>query len=79
MATNVSGTPELLKDGFNGYLIEPKNPEQIAEKINKILETPETAEKMGKNGRQMLFDKGLSWDNSAKKYIEIASRFLNTH
>src|SRR3989344_2921773 len=79
VATNVSGTPELLKDGFNGYLIEPKNPEQIAEKINKILETPETAEKMGKNGRQMLFDKGLSWDNSAKKYIEIASRFLNTH
>lgn len=77
IATNISGTPELLKDGVNGYLVEPKNSEQISVAVNKILEKPATAEKLGLNGRQMLFDKGLTWDKSAGNYIELASKFSN--
>ncbi len=76
VATRISGTPELLKDGFNGYLIDPKNSAQIAEKINKILARPQDIEKLGKNGRNLLFEKGLTWDNSAKRYLDLAKNLI---
>ena len=33
VATNVGGLPEVVLDGKTGYLAEPQNPENIAEKI----------------------------------------------
>jgi len=37
IATNVGGNPELIKNNETGLLVEPKNPEQIAEKIKKLI------------------------------------------
>ena len=28
---------ELVKDGHNGYLVEPDNPRQLAQKINRLI------------------------------------------
>lgn len=33
IATDVGGLPDVVLDGKTGYLVEPKNPEQLAEKI----------------------------------------------
>lgn len=33
VATNVDGTSEIVKDGFNGFLVEPRNNEMIKDKI----------------------------------------------
>lgn len=37
IATKVRGLPEIIKDGQNGFLVEPRNPEQIAEKVLLLL------------------------------------------
>lgn len=71
VATRVSGTPELVKDGVNGYLIAPESSEEIADKLNKILAKPKAMKELGKNGRASLIEKGLTWDTSAKKYLEL--------
>jgi len=39
VGTNVGGIPVLIKDGINGYLCEPENPQDLAEKIDKLLDT----------------------------------------
>jgi glycosyltransferase involved in cell wall biosynthesis len=38
VATRVAGAPDVIVDGHNGFLAEPKNPEDLADKINKGLD-----------------------------------------
>lgn len=41
IATRVDGIPELLEDGAAGILVEPRAPEQIAEKLRYLFSNPE--------------------------------------
>ncbi|MBN2016786.1 MAG: glycosyltransferase [Candidatus Cloacimonetes bacterium] len=52
VATSVGGNPELVEDGKTGYLVPPKAPEKLAEKIMQLLSNPERCEFFGKNGQQ---------------------------
>lgn len=38
VATAVDGTVEIVKDGKNGFLISPRSPDEIADKINWMIE-----------------------------------------
>lgn len=40
VTTDVSGIPELVRDGQTGYLVPPRQPEQLAEKIADVLNHP---------------------------------------
>lgn len=59
IASNISDLPEIL-DGC-GWIVEPENPEQLAEKIQYLLNNPEEAEVMGNKARQKCIEK-YSWD-----------------
>lgn len=49
VATNVGGLPEIVIDGVNGFLVKPKDPEALAEKICILLDNEEMRLKMGKS------------------------------
>jgi glycosyltransferase involved in cell wall biosynthesis len=49
VATKVRGLPEILKDGQNGFLVEPANPEQIAEKVLLLLNDEKLRKIISKN------------------------------
>lgn len=51
IATAVDGTPEAVRDGDTGLLIEPTNPVAITEAVLRLLDEPEAAKKMGQRGR----------------------------
>ncbi|MCL2118513.1 MAG: glycosyltransferase family 4 protein [Planctomycetaceae bacterium] len=40
VASNVGGMSEIMIDGENGFLVPPKQPELLAEKINMLIENP---------------------------------------
>lgn len=42
IASNVCGLKSIIKDGFNGFLFEPENHIQLAEKINYVAENDVT-------------------------------------
>ncbi|MCU0413477.1 MAG: glycosyltransferase family 4 protein [Ignavibacteriaceae bacterium] len=46
---NTGGIAEFIEDGVNGLLVNPDNPEQLAEKISYLLTNPEIGKSMGKN------------------------------
>lgn len=61
IATNVRGLPEIIKNGENGFLVEPKNPEGIAEKVLLLLEDDELGERISNNNRGEV--RKYSWEN----------------
>ena len=52
VATNVGGNPEAVIDGETGWLVPPKNPTIMAEKIIDLLSNPERAKSWGEQGRK---------------------------
>lgn len=49
---NVNGTRDTVKDGYNGFLVERGNAEELAEKMIWCIEHPQKVEEFGKNARE---------------------------
>jgi len=60
VATSVGALPEIIREGENGFLVEPKNPEQLAEKILLLLGNSELRNKFSENNK--LKSKNYTWD-----------------
>lgn len=54
IATRVGGTPEAMKDGVTGFLIDKGSPDQIVEKIRFLLDHPDRAKEMGDAGHEFV-------------------------
>ena len=54
VTSNISGIEELVEDGTSGILVPPKDPEAIANAIEKLLKNPKLRDKMGKAGRKKI-------------------------
>lgn len=52
VATNVGGIPLQITDGEDGFLVEPHDTEQFADRIVRVLQNPSLAQKLGKNGKE---------------------------
>jgi glycosyltransferase involved in cell wall biosynthesis len=52
VVTSVGGIPELIRDGVNGLLCPPRDPDCLAEKIKTLVEDPALRERLGKAARQ---------------------------
>jgi len=51
ISSKVSGIPELIDDGIDGFLVEPKNVDQIAKRIDFLLSNKDVRERMGEKAR----------------------------
>lgn len=54
IANDAGGTKEIVKNGENGYLINNESPEQIAEKINGLLNNKAIMDLMGENSKERI-------------------------
>jgi glycosyltransferase involved in cell wall biosynthesis len=52
VATRVGGIPELVSDGGNGFLVAPRAPAEIAQRVIQLLEDSELRTRMGAAGRR---------------------------
>lgn len=64
VGTKVGGIPVIIKDSENGYLCESENPEDLALKIDKLLESDYVS--MGNKSKEMV-DTYFDWIEIAKK------------
>jgi len=63
VAINATGTKDIIKNGYNGYLVKDGNKKEFAKKVLELLKKNSLREKMGRNAI-----------NESKKY---SSRKIN--
>lgn len=77
VATNVGGIPEVIQDGVNGFLVPPRDPHALAQKLLLLLTQRDIAKKMGDNGFCIVKQK-FSEEVMVKKIEELYTQTLAT-
>ena len=75
VASNVGGIPEVVADRETGFLVPPKNPEAIAEKVTFLLKNPQIAKEMGEKGYQRV-KKNFTQEKLAREHEKIYDSLL---
>jgi glycosyltransferase involved in cell wall biosynthesis len=76
IATEGGGTDELVRTGFNGFLIENKNSNQVIEKIEALMESPNLAAEFGANGNKWVRE-NLDVKKMTDNYIDLYRSLVN--
>lgn len=72
----VSTGSHLSQDGSDGILLTPRNPEKLAETIEKLLRNKKKRQEYGKEGRTYV-EKNLSWDPIIKCLVRLYENMLD--
>lgn len=75
IGSNVGGIPMQIRDGWNGFLVEPGNEGQLVERIKYLVENDEERERMGRNSRK-LAENEFDWSKIAEGYLKIYKNIL---
>lgn len=54
VTTNISGIPELVESGTTGFLVEPGDPKELAERLRQLLDDVQLRQVIGKRGREKI-------------------------
>lgn len=78
VSTNRGGPAETVVDGVTGYLVEPDNPQALAERVLHLLNNPQQAAQMGQAGRNHIRSK-FSLQAYADAYMQHFQYLIDTH
>jgi len=70
IGTKVGGIPHHIRDGWNGFLIEPANEQQLADKIKYLIDNPEEGKSMGVNSRRYA-EEEFDWKKVAERLLAV--------
>ena len=79
VTTNVPGCNEVIEDGINGFLCEPKNPASLMSALEKLIKmSPEDRLQMGKRGRLKVekeFDEKFVIKAAVSSVLEVSNSY----
>jgi glycosyltransferase involved in cell wall biosynthesis len=70
IVSDYPGARDIIEDGTNGYIVDQKSPDQIANRINMLLEKPETRQAIGKAARQCVQQR-YDWQVIGKSFLSL--------
>lgn len=73
LATNGGGTPEIIEDGYNGYLIKEQTPIGVAKQFTNIMNDQEALQRSSINARNTIQEKFLL-KRMTSDFIKLYSR-----
>ncbi len=76
IASRKGGITTLVKDGFNGFLVRPRAPGLIAQKVNLLLNDDKLRLKMGERALKTVIEK-FSWEKIATKFYNLYEKSLH--
>ena len=75
VATRTPGMVDYVKDGETGILVEPYDVDGMREAIQYLLDNPHEAERMGRNGRQLV-EREMNVDVYVEKLTQIVEEVM---
>ncbi|BCD67753.1 glycosyltransferase family 4 protein [Nitratiruptor sp. YY09-18] len=76
IATDTVGCRDVVKDGYNGFLVPIKDIESLTNKIKLLIEDENLRQKFGKNGRKMV-EEEFALEKVVDAYVALYKRALN--
>jgi glycosyltransferase involved in cell wall biosynthesis len=77
IATNTGGIPTIIRNGYNGYLIEqPLKPEEIALQIKELLIDQDSYKALALHSRKE-YEERLNWQVAGKALAQLITKQLN--
>ncbi len=73
MATRVGGVPDVVRDGEDGFLVEPGAVDDLAERLARLAADPELRRRMGEAGRSRVLER-----YSVDRLIDDVDRFYRS-
>lgn len=74
---NSTGCKDVVDDGVNGYLVEPRNPKMIADRLERLINNPHLRIKMGEAAREKA-EKEFSIEEVVATHLHIYQSLLET-
>ena len=75
ITSNVGGLPEVNNDNKTGFVIQPNDPQTLAELVIKLYNNEELRKELGVNARNMAIQK-FDWKTSVQKMIKIYNQYI---
>lgn len=72
LVSKTAGAHDVLSDGKNALLFEPKNPSDMAQKLQRVIEDQTLRARLSKNGHAFVL-KNISWEKYAKDMAKVFS------
>jgi glycosyltransferase involved in cell wall biosynthesis len=57
VATRVGGVPDVVRDGVDGFLVDPGDVEALGDRLADLARDPERARSMGEAGRERMLER----------------------
>ena len=57
VATRVGGVPDVVRDGVDGFLVEPRDVDALADRLVRLAGDPALARQMGEAGRDWVLER----------------------
>lgn len=76
IATNTPGITDIITEGENGYIVQERSVEQIAEKIKYLINAPEVYDRLSTNA--LLSSKKYDWSEIGAQYSEIIGKTIDS-
>ncbi len=75
VATHTGGIPEIVEDGFNGWLVPPRDPQAMAKAIVSLLKDRELAQKFSAQGKIVVRKFGI--EETVRRTEEVYRKALD--
>ena len=75
ISTDVGGMPEIVSEGYTGWLLEKENSSKLASLIKNIINNEFNILKMGENAKKFV-QENKSWEKIAKEINKIYNKFI---
>jgi len=76
VTTDVPGCREVVINGENGYLVPPRNSEELADAIEKLLNDKTLRREMGRKGRALV-EREFGIEKIVEETLSLYQRILN--
>ena len=78
VATQIAGISELVENGVNGFLVPPSDPQQLGDRIHKLLANSALRQQFGQQGQQKVSAE-FNIHREAKKLYQLIDAAIEGH